>query len=156
MSIFSQINRIKDNLFITDLFGVMNLKPSDNIDVVVTIMHYKPALPCLVEHIYYELDDEDDSPIHQHFQSFIDIVNSGKNVLVHCYSGASRSVTLVAAYLISRNYKYRIGAVDRTIASIQKKRSCASPNDGFIAQLETFRTMLVSERKKLKSAQEKI
>lgn len=55
-------------------------------------------------------------------------------VLVHCQAGCSRSVAIVAAYLM---HTRRISAVT-AIDMIQRRRSDAEPNRGFVAQLELY------------------
>lgn len=55
-------------------------------------------------------------------------------VLVHCQAGCSRSVALVAAYLMSTR---RITA-EEAVDMIKIRRSAAQPNPGFMAQLELY------------------
>lgn len=59
----------------------------------------------------------------------------GENVkvLVHCYAGMSRSVTVVAAFLIAEGM-----SVDNALRFIATKRIGASPNHGFISQLKEW------------------
>lgn len=52
-------------------------------------------------------------------------------VLVHCTLGISRSVTIVAAYIM---WKWGV-STSRALQHIQKKRGISSPNEGFIDQL---------------------
>lgn len=59
---------------------------------------------------------------------------SGKNILVHCMAGISRSVSIVAYYLMK---KYHID-YDTAIKIIKKKRSIANPNDSFKKQLQKY------------------
>ena len=57
-------------------------------------------------------------------------VSNGENILVHCVSGRSRSVTIVMAYLISEGLSYR-----KAYSIISKKRHIGI-NKGFIQQLK--------------------
>jgi dual specificity phosphatase 12 len=53
---------------------------------------------------------------------------------VHCVRGASRSATIVAAYLI-----YKKGAsVNDTLELLKSKRKQAKPREGFVNQLEMY------------------
>ncbi|UZJ51242.1 hypothetical protein CBS101457_000562 [Exobasidium rhododendri] len=55
-------------------------------------------------------------------------------VLVHCQAGVSRSVAIVAAYLM----RTRLMSLSDAIALIQSRRCQADPNPGFRHQLELF------------------
>lgn len=57
--------------------------------------------------------------------------------LVHCYAGVSRSVAIVAAYLIAEGC-----STQDALQFIKEKRSAASPNRGFIQQLHQWYTSL--------------
>lgn len=60
------------------------------------------------------------------------------NVLIHCSAGKSRSVTIVAAYLIQYKFMSAKGAIEY----IREKRDCIRPNDGFIDGLTNFQKSL--------------
>eukprot|EP00301_Raphidiophrys_heterophryoidea_P003162 c11440_g1_i1.p1 GENE.c11440_g1_i1~~c11440_g1_i1.p1 ORF type:complete len:489 (+),score=71.53 c11440_g1_i1:102-1568(+) len=63
---------------------------------------------------------------------FIDsAINSGGNVLVHCWQGVSRSTSMVVAWIM---LKQRL-AYDETLTNVRKVRSVARPNTGFMCQL---------------------
>lgn len=55
-------------------------------------------------------------------------------VLVHCVQGVSRSVSVVAAFLIAQ---YGCGP-DQAVRWVQGKRQCAQPNPGFVSQLGEY------------------
>lgn len=60
---------------------------------------------------------------------FIDVQEG--NVLIHCFAGISRSVTIAIAYLMySENLSYL-----ESLDIVRKCRSCALPNIGFSMQL---------------------
>lgn len=58
----------------------------------------------------------------------------GRNVIVHCAAGVSRSATVVIAYLI-RKHQW---VFDEAFSFVKSKRSLISPNSGFIAALKTY------------------
>lgn len=57
------------------------------------------------------------------FKVLDEAVHSGKKTLVHCHAGASRSPTLIAAYLIKR---YGVSA-KQAISFLRSKRNCSNP-----------------------------
>ena len=66
-------------------------------------------------------------------------------VLIHCYKGVSRSVSIVIAYLI---YLYK-WSYDKAFDFVQSKRSIANPNIGFYLQLKTFYKRLTLDNDRL-------
>ena len=89
------------------------------------------------------IDDIPDEQIYSHFD-FVHLIirkalAEGKRVLVHCSAGVSRSVTLVAAYLMMEK---SIG-VDAALSLIVKRREYANPNRGFIRQLRLLERMVI-------------
>ncbi|XP_050535607.1 dual specificity protein phosphatase 22 isoform X2 [Daktulosphaira vitifoliae] len=71
-----------------------------------------------------------------------------QNVLIHCLAGMSRSVTIVASYIMSvTNIKLK-----HAIRLLKLCRPIASPNEGFNKQLQYFELYYLSEeRDRLKS-----
>ena len=72
------------------------------------------------------------------FFKCINYINEAKEkngrVLIHCYKGVSRSVSVLISYLIFLNkWTY-----DEAFDFVQSKRSIANPNIGFYLQLKTF------------------
>ena len=61
-------------------------------------------------------------------------LRGGKNVLVHCQQGISRSASIVIAYLI-RNHNM---SYDAALALLKRKRACVKPNPGFIRALQEW------------------
>ncbi|KAG8745767.1 hypothetical protein FRC10_007028 [Ceratobasidium sp. 414] len=61
-------------------------------------------------------------------------IRGGGNVLVHCMQGLSRSVTIVAAYLIAR-----CGTrAEEALKLLKEKRGNIQPNDAFVKQLGVY------------------
>ncbi|KAG5643619.1 hypothetical protein DXG03_000586 [Asterophora parasitica] len=61
-------------------------------------------------------------------------LRSGKNVLVHCQQGISRSPAIVIAYLI-RNHGM---SYDSAFALCKRNRACVKPNSGFVTALREW------------------
>lgn len=74
------------------------------------------------------------------FKLMDEAVHSGKKTLIHCHAGASRSPTLVAAYLINR---YNVTA-KQAIAFLRTKRNCANPK--CVKDLEVYAKALQKRR----------
>jgi protein-tyrosine phosphatase len=87
-----------------------------------------------VEYSVVHLDDNIQSVSHlqnvvlPHILPYIhERMLSGKKVLVHCSAGKSRSVTIVAAYLI----KHKGFSANDALTLLQLKRPVVCPNEGF-------------------------
>jgi len=88
---------------------------------------------------WYVHDDEPDEAIRLSFAESAAFIESqilaGRNVLVHCHAGRSRSVTLTIYYMM----RYRhFQTPEEALHYIRRSRPCASPNEGFWAQLIRF------------------
>lgn len=66
--------------------------------------------------------------------NFINNNISNGNILIHCMAGISRSVSMIAYYLMK---KYHMTLVD-AITIIRNNRSIANPNDSFKLQLYKY------------------
>ncbi|XP_050373982.1 dual specificity protein phosphatase 1 isoform X2 [Argentina anserina] len=78
------------------------------------------------------------------------VLNEAKRsggVLVHCFVGKSRSVTIVLAYLMKRHGM----SLNEALEHVRSRRPQASPNAGFISQLQVFERSIHAneENKKL-------
>jgi hypothetical protein len=86
----------------------------------------------------------DASKLAAHFDSVSDFIHEtlgkGEAILVHCTQGASRSVSLILAYLM----KYCDLTLTTALELVRRKRQCGNPNVGFIAKLAEFDEALAS------------
>ncbi|KAG0324810.1 dual specificity phosphatase 12 [Dissophora globulifera] len=82
--------------------------------------------------------DMDETNLIKHFpdtNKFIqEALDKGGRVLVHCQAGASRSVTIMCAYLM----KTKGMTSSEALLFVQAKRPIAGPNDGFMDQLQLY------------------
>ena len=67
-------------------------------------------------------------------------INCGKQVLINCFAGISRSATIVVAYFM---YKNKWGVQD-AISFVRSKRMWINPNYGFVCQLYNLQDKLHS------------
>ena len=89
------------------------------------------------KHLYIEANDSNNQELITYFDetcAFIKENLEKHNVLVHCWAGRSRSVTLVAAYLM----KHRKMSVAEALEKISSVRPILCPMRGFIEQLHLY------------------
>lgn len=84
------------------------------------------------------IDDRDDFDISQYFIKAILFIEQqrllGRNVLLHCQMGKSRSAAILIAYLMFK----RKMSCEEAYAFVKSKRSLVCPNPGFLEQLKCF------------------
>ncbi|KAI9079724.1 hypothetical protein K1719_038345 [Acacia pycnantha] len=87
--------------------------------------------PDLFAYKNFSVSDDEDSNISSIFEEACDLISdvegTGQRILVHCFEGKSRSVTLVLAYLMLRK-KYDLLEAWNAIKRVHRR---AQPNDGF-------------------------
>lgn len=102
------------------------------------------------------LPDSPKANIGQYFKDAINAIHiarsHGKNVLVHCDMGISRSVTLVLAYQIwmAAHSIKNMPTVTDLVTNMRTKRSIINPNPGFINALGHYRNAWNVERHKIR------
>jgi len=150
-------NVIHPNMIIKGIYlgGYENAKDKETLKGKLKITHVlncaqelKNYFPKTFKYLKLNLADREKQSISDTFEEaflFIDKALSSKNgkCFVHCQEGKSRSVTIVAGYLMSR-YKY---SLNNALATITSKRRIAQPNKGFLAQLRKFEQSLQEDQK---------
>lgn len=131
------------------------------IQVVLSVLR-EPHLPSLqpygiAQHVF-SVDDAPTEIISTIFPCTYRLIwnalRTGKNVLIHCHAGISRSVTVLTAFLLQvlrRNACMILPYLSpRSFPSwtealldlIRRARPIANPNPGFLAQLHAFENTL--------------
>lgn len=132
-------NEIEPGLFIGALSATENNEEliKHNISCILSVGMIINNSIGLLDYDRFIIQDNNESDISQYFERGIAFIEKNlmrnENVLVHCYAGVSRSVTIVAAYLIK---KYKINS-ENALSIINNKRKI-SPNKGFLKQLNIF------------------
>lgn len=140
--------QIEEGLFLGSL-GAASNKPvlkSLNITHILTVAgSIAPAYPNDFTYKVIDVADREDTDLARHFDECINFIEeakrSGGGVLVHCFVGRSRSVTIVLAYLI----KKRGMTLSQALEYVRRKRPQASPNAGFVKQLQDFEQSLQAQ-----------
>ena len=90
------------------------------------------------QYCHVDVVDAMNEPIETYFEGatkFIETnIAAGKNVLVHCRQGISRSSTIVIAYLM-RYYNF---SLDRAYITTNNRRPVVRPNNGFWKKLKQY------------------
>lgn len=115
----------------------LNWLNENKIQVIITVnldVFHHPG----IDHHFIPVTDQASVKIDQFFARSYkwihEALQKGRNVLVHCQMGISRSATIVCSYLIrSQNLSF-----ENAMKLIKSKRSFASPNYGFKEQLIKF------------------
>ncbi|XP_070532116.1 dual specificity protein phosphatase 12-like isoform X3 [Ptychodera flava] len=137
------MHRIRPGLYIgcrADAYDVEALKAA-NITHILTL-EYEPLEINSGDFKYnfVRVSDVPNEDILSHFPECLEFVEEGirkGGVLVHCMMGASRSATIVIAYIMQREY----GKVDEILSQVKRIRPRVGPNHGFMDQLRLFEAM---------------
>lgn len=125
-------DRIIDNIYLGDLEAILYLE-KNKIDIVVNISNIKYNEISEIQYHYYNIDDNKEATISIYFNEFINLINTNlnKNIFVHCVNSVSRSVTLILAYLMTKN----MNLITAYNYLKNKRTQYVSPNRGFVNQL---------------------
>lgn len=99
------------------------------------------------ECVYFPLMDNTNEDINSYFlecNKYISRVlseNDTNKILIHCMVGASRSATLIAAYICQETGH----SISDILESMKAKRDIVCPNPNFLKQLEDYEKVLCGE-----------
>lgn len=136
---------IQEGIFLGSIGAAHNKDELINhkITHILSVANMVEALyPSEFKYKQIEVRDSADVDLEEHFDdcfAFIDEARqSGGAVLVHCFAGRSRSVTVVVAYLM-KTYGMNFS---QAFDLVRAKRPQATPNPGFVVQLKQFEKKL--------------
>jgi protein-tyrosine phosphatase len=90
----------------------------------------------------FKIRDDIDENISKYFRRIIRLIDSGKCVLVNCMAGVSRSVTIVIAYLMTKQKM----TFQEAFEFVRSKRPIINPNEAFIEQLLEYNNYLYNKK----------
>lgn len=106
-----------------------------------TRSNYAHQLPGMV-YMGIPMEDSESFPIERFFPKTNEFIQANlhknRNVLVHCMAGVSRSVTVVAAYLMAVEGMQ----MEEALRLIRSRRPIAGPNHGFLKALQNYGKLL--------------
>ena len=143
MEEYNEMDEIIDNLYIGDFFAAKDVQflKKKGIEKVLTIMCDRCPNYNDNEFIHkkYDIADFSGENIIQYFGECLKFIKGDQKTLVHCMAGASRSATIVIAYLMWTLKMKFLDALEYT----KKKRPMVDPNCGFKEQLKMFEKLLI-------------
>ncbi|KAL8128757.1 hypothetical protein V2J09_017912 [Rumex salicifolius] len=137
--------QIEEGLFLGSAAAGLNmveLKKLNITHILTMAASLPPAYPDEFTYKVVRVVDTEDTNLAQYFDECFDFIDEAKRmgggVLVHCFVGRSRSVTIVVAYLMKKHGMTLIEAHQH----VRSKRPKAAPNSGFMKQLVEFEKSL--------------
>ncbi|CAN6918333.1 unnamed protein product, partial [Brassica oleracea] len=120
-----------------------NVLKSCNVTHILTVASsLRPAHPGDFVYKVVPVVDKEDTNLEIYFDECIDFIDEAKkqggSVLVHCFVGKSRGVTVVVAYLMKKQGM----TLTQALQHVQSIRPVANPNTGFIRQLQDLEKSL--------------
>ena len=140
-----------EHLYLGSVGAAYNLQVLKNLNIsrILTICEcLPPKFPDEFEYKVIGVTDEPMTRLNLYFKEATDYIreaiNEGKNVLVHCFAGVSRSSSIVIAYLMRCHKMEYIKAFN----IVKSKRPWINPNYGFQGQLRRYAIFLKEQRLK--------
>ena len=140
---FNDIDEITENLYLGDLSGAENIEKLKLFDIkkVLSLLNgYFPQYNSSdnIIHKTLNVNDFDEENIIKHFGECLNFIKGEDKILVHCAAGASRSASIVIAYIMwNKKMPFK-----EALEFVQSKRNIVCPNPGFKDQLQLFEKLL--------------
>ena len=139
----NDIDEIIENLYLGNFSASENIHQLKDLGIkkVLSVIDFNDFPNYKDEKIIHksvEVSDFYYQNIIQYFGECLNFIKGEEKILVHCMAGASRSATIVIAYLMwIQKMKF-----DDALNFVSSKRPIVAPNDGFREQLKIFEKLL--------------
>ncbi len=158
------MNRIIKNLYLTGWSASVDEEElvKNNIKCIIGLTTFSKSPQTLnlykklgIAYLHITVPDHPITNLHQYFSITNNLIykciSEGKNVLIHCMMGVSRSTTIVLAYMMKIYYmKHRqlcncndTSILPKLIEYVRSKRPVINPNPGFVIQLKQYEKNLM-------------
>ena len=141
-----------DNLYLGSVGAAYNLQVLKNLQIshILTICEcLPPKFPGEFDYKVIPVADVPSTRLSNYFQEATDYIKKtieeGKNVLVHCFAGVSRSASIVIAYLM----RFHGMDFNKAFKFVKARRPWINPNYGFQGQLKRYCVFLKDQRKQV-------
>ena len=141
---YNDLDQIKEKLWLGNYWAASNIEvlKQKGIKKIISIMNgvipeYKKEDGFIQKK--YEVEDNSNQNIIQYFGECLEFINGDEKTLVHCAAGASRSATIVIAYIMWKEKK----KYEEASKFVRDKRFIVYPNLGFREQLKMFEELLI-------------
>ncbi|GMI71773.1 dual specificity protein phosphatase 1 [Hibiscus trionum] len=145
---------IEEGLFLGSIAAANNVDALKRLNITHILTVASSLKPAHANNFVYKVIpvmDKEDTDISQYFDECFNFIDEarrqGGGVLVHCFVGKSRSVTVIVAYLMKKHGM----SLSEALEHVRSKRPLAAPNPGFIQQLEEFEKSLRANREQMKA-----
>ena len=136
------MSQITDTIYLGNLYNAQNIKTLLQLGIkkVLSLITETQLLsyPKEIEHKLICIPDFPRENIIKYFYECLLFIDDNKKVLVHCVAGASRSATIIVAFIMWKNQL----EYSEAIKLVEQIRPIICPNYGFIRQLEIFEKLL--------------
>ena len=145
------LSQVTDNIYLGNIVDAQNINKLLKLGIkkVLSLITDKQLLlyPPTIEHKLININDFPRENIIKYFGECLLFIDDNKKILVHCYAGASRSATIIIAYLMWKNQLDYVESCN----IIQKIRPIVCPNYGFVRQLKMFDKLLKKNKYNINS-----
>lgn len=130
---YESYSSIIDNIYVGDIFSTNSRPLLNNINCIVSLVENVINHPT-IDYLSVPIDDLPEVNIIPVCDKVYDYIekNKGKQILIHCHAGGSRSVAIVIYYIMKKYNK----SYEEAYTFFQLRRSNITMNKGFISQLQ--------------------
>lgn len=134
-------DKITENIYIGDIVASTSSKILNNVDIVISLIEI-PTNETKINYFIFPLEDRRDVNISLLFDKTNEIIdaNKDKKILINCYNGVSRSVTILLAYFISIGITLKDG-----LDKLKNRKQYSKPNIGFMRQLLKYEKEIIGK-----------
>jgi len=136
-----EANEIIDNIYLGNINSVYDKKKLKEIgitDIISVIEGFDPPYVNDFNYLVINAIDTETTNLSNCFNvsnEFINnVIENDRKILIHCTFGKSRSVTILAGYIISR---FGMNP-ENALKAIKSKRNIINPNKFFVEQLDKY------------------